>query len=89
MVLTLIFSFIDCPLALGHLDKFGDVETVHIVDMRVYPSSLLEVRIESLFNKFGETLLANINLDRSHLDKPLLQSIVYHLFVLKRRNRTS
>ena len=71
---------------LGQFHQFGDVEAVHVVDVWVDPSGLFEVDMVPLLNELDQALFAYLDVTVHYLYVPLLQGVVDHFFVLKRRD---
>lgn len=77
-----LFSFLNLLLTLPNLNQLRHIKPVHIMNMRINSSRLLQVHMESLLHKLYQSLFSYINSAIDYLHESSFKGIIDHLLVL-------
>lgn len=89
--LLLVLCWFWLFFAISNFHQFTQVETIHVMNMRVDTFSFPQINMISFVNKLDQARVTNfhqiVNVNYFYIS--LLQRIVNNLFIFQRRDRTS
>lgn len=85
-----LLSLFSLFFAIGYLNQFTQIETIHVVNMRIYTLSFPQIYVVSFIDEFNQTCITYFDkiVNINYLYISFLKGIIYDLLVLKGRYGT-